>query len=229
MAPVKPTSTTRAERARQTRMRMLDSARTLFVSQGYPNTTMAQIAESAGVAVQTLYYTFQTKGKLLIEISETLGADGEEVPVPQRAWFREMMSSESAQRLLALDVEHGTAIYERVAEVWPALDAAVSDPDVAAYWEYIRTGRRRAHRAQATRIAELGSLRSGLSVDKATDLLFLINGHAPYRSLVLDAGWSTVEFRAWLFTTLVRQLLDPPTIDPDAVADLSFAAEITSR
>ena len=38
---------TRAERARQTRHRMLDSARTLFVTDGYPATTMERIAEAA--------------------------------------------------------------------------------------------------------------------------------------------------------------------------------------
>lgn len=226
MAPVKHSPSSRAERARQNRKRMLDSARQLFVSQGYPDTTMAQIAERAGVAVQTLYYTFKTKGKLLIEISETLGAAGDPVPVPQRAWFQEMMSSDSAQRLLALDVEHGTAIYDRVCEIWPALRAAASDPDVADYWVQIGTGRRRAHRAQAARIAELGALKSGLSIEQATDLIFLIGGHPPYRSLVQDAGWPIVEYRAWLFTTLVRQLLDPPTVDPEAIADLSFAGEV---
>ncbi|MFZ1283261.1 MAG: helix-turn-helix domain-containing protein, partial [Propionicimonas sp.] len=56
---------TRAERARHTRRRMLETARELFIIDGYAATTMERIADRAGVAVQTLYYTFRTKGQLL--------------------------------------------------------------------------------------------------------------------------------------------------------------------
>jgi TetR/AcrR family transcriptional regulator of autoinduction and epiphytic fitness len=223
MASVKTSPSSRAERARRTRRRMLNSARKLFVSRGYPDTTMTQIADRADVAVQTLYYTFQTKGKLLIEILEVASAGGDPVPVPQRKWFQEMMSSPNAQRILALGVEHGTAIYERVAELWPAVATAVSDPYVADYWEGVGTRRRDAQRGQVTRISELGSLKPGLTIERATDLIFLLNGHPPYRSLVQDAGWPIVEYKAWLFTTLVQQLLDTASVDPRAVADLSFA------
>ena len=215
----------RAERAQKTRRRMLDSAQSLFVSQGYASTTMAQIAERADVAVQTLYYTFQTKGKLLIEMVEVVAAGGESdpVPVPQRPWFRQMMSATSAQRLLALFVDHGTQIYDRVAHLWPALAAAVSDPDVARYWEGVGTGRRNAQRGLVVRLADLGAVKPGLGIERATDVLVLLSGHAPYRSLVQDAGWPIVEYRSWLFTTLVQQLLGPTAIEPEAVADVSFA------
>ncbi len=76
----------RAERALATRRRMLTSARDLFVQQGYAATTVEQIAGDAGVAVQTVYYTFRTKGLLLRELVEVTAA-GEEpaVPVMERA------------------------------------------------------------------------------------------------------------------------------------------------
>lgn len=202
---------------------MLDSARELFLDQGYPGTTMTQIADLAGVAVQTLYYTFQTKGKLLIEVVEVAGFGGDDpVPVPQRAWFQEMMSSTNAQRMLALLVEQGTGIYERVASLWPVILTALSDADVAAYWEGVGAGRNRAVRGQVARIAEMGALKPGLAIERAGDLMVLLAGHAPYRSLVQDDGWSMVEYKSWLFTTLVGQLLDTP-VDPEAIADLSFA------
>lgn len=204
---------------------MRDSARSLFVAQGYANTTMAQISTHADVAVQTLYYTFQTKGKLLIELVEVVAAGGESVPVPvpQREWFRQMMSATSPQRVLALSVEHGTQIYERVAHLWPALAEAASDPDVARYWEGVTTGRRNAQRGQAVRLADLGALKPGLDIERATDVLFLLAGHDPYRCLVQEAAWPIVEYRSWLFITLVQQLLAAPSIEPEAVADLSFA------
>lgn len=207
---------------------MLDSARSLFVSHGYANTTMAEIASDAEVAVQTLYYSFQTKGKLLIEIVEVAGAGGESdpVPVPQREWFQQMISATSPQRLLALLVEHGTGIYERVALLWPAIAEAGADPDVARYWEGVTTGRRNAQRSQVVRLADLGALKPGLGIERATDLLFLLSGHAPYRALVQDAGWPIVEYRSWLFTTLVEQLLAATVIEPEAVADVSFGDRV---
>jgi AcrR family transcriptional regulator len=202
---------------------MLDSARRLFVSQGYADTTMARIATDASVAVQTLYYTFQTKGKLLIEVVEVASAGGaaSPVPVPQREWFREMMSATNAQRILALLVE-GSQIYERVAPLWPAVAEAISDPDVARWWEGVATGRRNAQRGLVVRLADLGALRPGLDLERATDVLFLLGGHGPYRSLVEEAGWPVVEYRSWLFTTLVHQLLGTTAIEPEAVADVSF-------
>ncbi|PWK80956.1 TetR family transcriptional regulator [Lentzea atacamensis] len=222
MAPVKPT---RAERARQTRRRMIDAARGLFVGQGYAATTMDQIAAEAGVAVQTVYYTFRTKGQLLAEVVEvTAAGEDHPVPVPARAWVREMLSATSGQRVLALGVEHGTAIYERVAALWPAVGAAAAaDPAVNDYWRGVTTDRRSGQRAMVARIAELGELRPGLGVDRATDLVVVLVGHDVYHGLVEDARWSVTAYRAWLFTTLAGQLLVSGETDPDAVSGLSFA------
>lgn len=226
MSSVNKPRSKRAQRALETRRRMRDSARDLFVSQGYPATTMAQIAQRSGVAVQTLYYSFQSKGKLLIEIIEVVAA-GEDnpVPVPQREWFQEMMAATDAQRVLGLLVEHGCAIYERVAFLWPVVNTALSDADVATYWDGISQGRRRSQHAQAARIAELADLRPGLTVEQAGDLVCLLTGHAPYRELVQEAGWSMLDYQAWLFTSLVTQLLGAP-VNADAYGDLSFANHV---
>jgi TetR/AcrR family transcriptional regulator of autoinduction and epiphytic fitness len=188
---------------------MIDAARGLFVGQGYAGTTMDQIAADAGVAVQTVYYTFKTKGQLLAEVVEvTAAGDEEPVPVPDRAWAREMLSATSAQRVLALGVEHGTAIYDRVAALWPAVGAAAAvDPAVDRYWRGVTTNRRGGQRAMVERIVELGGLRPGLDADRATDLVVVLLGHDVYRGLVQDAGWSPAAYRTWLVTTLVQQLL----------------------
>ena len=55
----------RAERARQTRQRVVAAAIDCFVESGYPATTMADIADRAGVAVQTTYASFKTKRAIL--------------------------------------------------------------------------------------------------------------------------------------------------------------------
>lgn len=181
----------------------------MFVEQGYAGTTMDQIAAQAQVAVQTVYYTFRTKGQLLTEVVEvTAAGESEPVPVTDRPWAREMMSSTSPQRVLALGVEHGTAIYDRVAALWPAVGAAAAvDPAVDKYWRGVTAARRGGQRAMVARIAELGALRPELSADRATDLVVVLLGHDVYRGLVQDAGWSPAAYRAWLLTTLAQQLL----------------------
>ena len=123
---------------------MIDCARKLFTTQGYPATTMEQIASAAGVAVQTMYYTFRTKARLLCEVVEAAGAgDDAPIPVMQRPWMVETLSTTSARRALALAVEHGTDIYERVAPLRPALvAAAAADPYVETYALGIATARR---------------------------------------------------------------------------------------
>ena len=175
---VKRPVVSRAERALATRRRMLASARDLFIEQGYAGTTVEQIAADAGVAVQTVYYTFRTKGLLLRELVEVTAA-GEEpaVPVMGRAWAREMLSATSAQRVLALAVEHGTAIYERVSPLWPAVTAAAgADPDVTAYWQAVGAGRRDGQRQLVARLVGLDALRPGLDPERATDLVMALAG-----------------------------------------------------
>ena len=223
MGAVKRANPTRAERARQTRHRMLGSARELFLSAGYAATTMEHIADHAGVAVQTLYYTFRTKGQLLREVVEAAAAgDDEAPPVAQRAWVRDMLTAPSGQRVLALAVEHGADIFVRAAPLWPAVAEAVADPWVATYWRNVAADRRAGQARMVARLAELGVLRHGLDPERATDLVVVLFGHDVFTGLVTEARWSVPEYKAWLFTALVHQLLQRPRLDPTAYSDLSY-------
>ena len=49
----------RAERSRRTREKIVVAARDLFVTQGYGATSLQQVADRAGVAVQTVYFVFR--------------------------------------------------------------------------------------------------------------------------------------------------------------------------
>lgn len=224
MPNVKTSRPTRSARALETRMRMLSAARTEFSSRGYAATTMSEIAERAGVAVQTLYYTFRTKGLLLREVMEAAaGGDADPGPISDRRWLAEIMSSPNPQRILALSAEHASAVYERAAPLWPAIRAAaLTDPDVDRYWREVADSRRLGMGRVVGKIAASGALRPGLSPETATDLMYTLAGHNTFQDLVIDAHWPAADYKAWLFTTLVQQLLGPVDIDSDAVAGLSF-------
>lgn len=91
----------RAQKARQTRQRMLDAARDLFVEQGYGATTLQEVADQAGVAVQTIYFTFGNKRSLLKELVDaTIAGDDAPVATMDRQWFRDALAAETAEAQL---------------------------------------------------------------------------------------------------------------------------------
>lgn len=224
VANVKASGPTRAQRALDTRRRMLDAAHAAFIADGYAATTMNEIADRAGVAVQTLYYTFRTKGLLLREVMEvTVGSGADPGPLSHRRWLQEIMSSASPQRSLALSAELGGTVYEVAAPLWPAIRAAaLTDPEVDRYWREVAEARRNGMGHMVDKIAAAGTLRSGLTAERATDLVYALAGHDAFQNLVIDAQWPIAEFKAWLFATLVHQLLGPVDIDPAAIEGLSF-------
>ena len=199
------------------------------MTEGYAATTMERIADDAGVAVQTLYYTFRTKGRMLCEVVElTAAGDDDAVPVAQRSWMQEMMTATSAQRVLALAVEHGTDIFARAAPLWPAVTAAAAaDPQVELYWRGVAANRRAGQERMVARLTELEALREGISPERAADLVVVLFGHDVFHGLVGEAGWSVTDYKAWLFDTLIQQLLRQRRVAPTVVSDLSFGGLVT--
>jgi AcrR family transcriptional regulator len=57
------------------RRAILDAARELFAGQGYEDTTIAEIARAAGVAVGTVYLYFQSKHDILVDVCLLLNAE----------------------------------------------------------------------------------------------------------------------------------------------------------
>jgi TetR/AcrR family transcriptional regulator of autoinduction and epiphytic fitness len=220
--------TSRRERARATRLRILANAQSLFTERGYAATTMDDIAAAAGVAVQTVYYTFKTKSSLLREAVELAGAGRPgEPPVADRAWMREAMTDKSGDRALAVAVEHGVDIYARAAPLWPALHAAsVTDPDIETYFRSVVASRRAGMGQLVRRLDEIGYLRPGLTTQHGADLVFALFSHETYLALTRDASWPIEQYKAWLWNTLRTQLSGQAPPAPAALKGLSFQSLI---
>jgi AcrR family transcriptional regulator len=184
---------------------MLRAAADLFVNVGFAGATMDDVAQQAEVAVQTLYYSFRTKGQLLIEAVEYLASGQiDPQPVMDRTWVQQVMTASEAGDVIDLVVEHGTAIYRGVAPLLPAIRAASGDNDVASYWQATAKARRAGMRRMIGHLDELGAL--SRDPEEATDLLFALSSHETYRSLVVEAGWSEPKYISWLAATLRDQL-----------------------
>src|SRR3954468_18062063 len=125
----KPTK--RAERARQTRRRIIDSAATLFLEHGYGPTTLDQVAERAGVAVQTVYFHFGNKATLLKEALDVAAVgDDEPVPLLNRTWLTDLTAEPDPVQVIERWTAGGREIMERVAPLLTVVRGTVgSDQD----------------------------------------------------------------------------------------------------
>src|SRR4029077_13946197 len=163
----------RRERALRTRLRVAQAATDLFATSGYSATTMEAVARRAGVAVQTVYFVFHTKPRLLVEAVKIGGGGAEGASdVMARSWIQEVMGAPDGARRLALAVEHGSLIYQRLGPLWPTIVAALGEPEVREAWEQIIEGRREGMGRIIELMASRQELRVGLEPALAVDVLF---------------------------------------------------------
>jgi len=199
----------RAEQAAATRGDILKAARELFVSRGYAATTIAEVARSAQVAVDTVYATVGRKPALLREVLETaISGTDQAVPASDRDYVARIRSADTAGEKLTLYANAIVQIQSRLAPVYLAIrDAAATDPDSAALWAEIN-GRRAANmRNLAADLRATGELRPDLSDDDVADIIWSMNGAEYWVLMVGDRGWSHQRFGEFLADAWARLLL----------------------
>jgi AcrR family transcriptional regulator len=190
----------RDEQAKRTRERILDAARETFRDRGYGATTLADIAKVAGVAEPTVRATFKTKPNLVEHLLRlAIRGDDSEAQLQDRKNFQGILTAVDPDTLLDRHADLAAAVQRRSWDVMEiARGAAASDPAIAEIYEQRLHARRKNQRAVARRLAELGALPEGTSVETVTDLLWLYTSHEIYRMLVIERKWSTSRYRAWL-------------------------------
>ena len=180
----------------------------LFCERGYAGTTMAQIAEAAGVAVQTVYFTFHTKAALLSRAYD-FAVMGEEEPLPpeQQPWFAAMMAEPDVTEALRHFVMGVGEITRRVTPLYLAARvAADQDPETARVMAFHERWRADGYRQLLELLHAKAGFRPGLTLERATDLLLLFVGMEVYRVLVGTQGWSHEEWLDWTVATVAEQL-----------------------
>jgi len=131
MADVNPAPAGRRDRARATRLRMIHAAQKVFTSHGYAGARMIDVAAEAGVAVQTVYFTFHTKAELLQACYE-LAVLGEDDPRPPSAqpWYSAILAATDRHAAIRHFAEGNSAIAARVALLDDVVRSAAHEPDV---------------------------------------------------------------------------------------------------
>ena len=213
MADVNPAPAGRRDRARATRLRMIHAAQKVFTSHGYAGARMIDVAAEAGVAVQTVYFTFHTKAELLQACYE-LAVLGEDDPRPPSAqpWYSAILAATDRHAAIRHFAEGNSAIAARVALLDDVVRSAAHEPDAAQVRAHNERLRRDGYTRIISHLAGLFGLPAGRDPASAVDILLTLAGPATYRSLVADYGWPHDRFVDWLAAILSQQLLSasPP-------------------
>ncbi|WP_329085468.1 TetR/AcrR family transcriptional regulator [Actinomadura citrea] len=198
----------RAERSRRTRGKVIEAARELFVAQGYGATSLQEVADRAGVAVQTVYFVFGNKRTLFKDVVDSsVAGDVEPVATMDREWFRAACAAPTAAGQLRAHVRGTGEILGRVAPIVPMIAAAgATDPQIAAQWPDGPDPRYTVQHAAAEVLVGKPGARPGVSAAMAADVLFGLLSPQLYLLFVQDRGWSPDAWEEWAYTTLAAQL-----------------------
>ena len=201
----------RQAQARETQRHIAEAARELFIERGWVTTSIRDVAERAGVSVQTIYNAFEGgKAAIFHRVMDiVVVGDDEPVAMADRPEYREMFATEDAGEMLRIAVGMTVALFRRMEPLMPTIRAAVSgDPTVADAWR-ANYGQARydGMAAGMARLAELDALRPGVDVTRATDIMWTVVSVETYEALVIARGWSPDEYEAWVLETLRASLL----------------------
>jgi TetR/AcrR family transcriptional regulator, regulator of cefoperazone and chloramphenicol sensitivity len=190
--------------AAATRVEILRAARQLFAERGYSQTSMADIAEEAGVSPPTIYASVGPKAAIVLALFGMVRAD----VGADRALERVSQETDPTE-LLALGVRLNRLLAQRAADIVETFrGAAHTEPAVAAA---VAEGERQhlaGARLLAGRLAELGALRWDIDAVEAADVIALLADDEIFTRLVRGYGWSFDRAEAWLIAALRRTLLD---------------------
>jgi len=204
-------STRRKEQARQTRADILHAARRLFIENGYTATTLALIADVAGVSVDTIYGAYGGKPSLfrtLIRVS--VRGDEDPTPLQEREVIKAIVAEPDPRRKIETYAAMIAEVNPRHAPLVAALrEAARSDPELAAIWERHKADRLEGMAAFAAHLAAEGALRDSVSEAEARDALWTLNSTEVHDLLVGERGWSPRRYGAWVAEQMIAALLQP--------------------
>jgi TetR/AcrR family transcriptional regulator, regulator of autoinduction and epiphytic fitness len=201
----------RRAQAAQTRRDIVAAAHQVFLDRGYAGTTMAAVAEAAGVVVETIYRAFGSKAglfKAVIEAAVAGGAERAEIPSEQRPAIRAVIEETDPRRQFELYARTQPGIHRRLGPLAKVLaGAAAADADLATVARQLDERRLAGMGGFANLLAERGALRPDMSIAEARDVMWTLASHPVYDLLVNECGWAPERYRDWLADTMARAVL----------------------
>ena len=204
-------SVLRQAQAHFTRARILEAADQAFHSHGYAGTTVAAVAEAAGVSVAAVELAFPTKPDLLkAAIDVAIAGDDEPVPVLERPWAESARAAPDATAFLDTVATILVPAAERSdALVLTALEGARGDDRLVPLAEQLRAQRAVTAAWIVDGLTGKTPLRAGLDRPEAIDIVWLLMDPAVYDRLTTARHWSPDRFGRFFADGLLRLLTEP--------------------
>lgn len=177
---------------------MLVAADALFRERGYAGTSVNDLADAAGVAVQSIYNAFGSKRGVLTALAE--GISG-------YALDPRIRTEPDGAAILGLVAARLAEEHERTAELRATVrEAAAADAELAGVERDRREGRLAAYRELARELKRRGELATGVAVDEAALGIAVLGDPQTYH-LLRERGWSRARYERWLERSLRAHLL----------------------
>ena len=198
----------RRAQAAATRSSVLAAARDLFQDKGYSATTVAGIARSAGVSVDTVYTSVGRKPELVLAVIDMfLGGGDQPVPAEQRDYVQAVRAAPTAPGKIEIYAAALARLVPGTAPLQEALrKAADTDSACAATWHHLVDRRAANMLLFAADLRSTGDLRADLSDQEVADIVWSTNA-AEYWLLLDQRGWTPARYQALLVDVWSRTLL----------------------
>lgn len=203
-------SSRRQAATRATKAHVVEVATGLFVDQGYPATTISQIARGSGTPEATLYRLFGSKRGVLKEVLDVaIGGDDEPIDYQHRPEVQAAFAADDPGELLDAFAHLTRQVLRRSAPLQNVLISSAGVDVEAA--EMLAVLRRQRHIGQSRIVRALagsGHLRRGLTTAAAADILYALMSPEMFHIFTVERGWTEARYERWLTTALRAQLLD---------------------
>jgi len=201
MKKVKRPLNHRQRQALATQQLIIDTARVLFLEQGYGATTIEAVSVQAGVAVSTVYGIYKNKRGILQAIREEWHHMS-----GQREIYQQAMMEHDPQCRLELFAHATRRQWETSASMMAIYESAAAvDAEAAAELKVAKTGRRATISHFLSESMPL--LRSDLDSTTVIAIYLSLTHHEVYQELVGIFHWSPDAYESWLAALFKHQFL----------------------
>lgn len=197
----------RRAQAARSRSAVLAAAERLFRANGYAATTIARIAAAAEVSVETVYKAFGGKPGLVRALAGRGLAGQGVVPAEQRSDAMRL-AERDPHRIIANWGTLGAEVAPRIAPILLLVRAAAAtDPEMSALLDELSAERLRRMTTNARHLYEAGSLRRGVTLADAVDILYTYSSPELFELLVFQRGWTPDRYGGFIADAMRSALL----------------------
>ena len=196
----------RRQASARRRQKVLSAAHSRFLADGFVATTVAQVAEDAGVSAELVYKSFGSKAGLARAVWERALLGQQDRPAESRS--DEVSAAASDPRVI---LRNWAVLSAEVSELGAPLHAMIRaaaqvDEAAAQLFDQLERARRKRMTHNAAYLLEGGHVREGLSARQVVDVLMHASGEL-YESFVLRRGWDRDPYVDITFRFLAAALL----------------------